>query len=93
MAYSRSFSMPATTGFTLNTSTGAITAANRTTVEGATRTSGVITSTLTLTFTHPTSMGSTKVTGTLNGTQTVNQAANSRSLTSIRLASYRPDNT
>lgn len=93
IAYSRSYSMPATDGFTLNTSTGAITAANRTTVEGAVRTSGVITSTLTITFTYPASMGSTTVTGTLNGTQTVSQAANSRSLTSIRLAPYRPDNT
>ena len=44
--------MPATTGFTLNTSTGAVTGANRTTTTGDARTSGVITSTLTLTFTH-----------------------------------------
>ena len=76
LTYSRNFSMPATTGFTLNTSTGAVTGANRTTTTGDTRTSGVITSTLTLTFTHPASMGSTAVSGTLNGTQTVNQQAN-----------------
>lgn len=68
--------MPATTGFTLNTSTGAVTGANRTTTTGAARTSGVITSTLTLTFTHPASMGSTAISGTLNGTQTVSQQAN-----------------
>ena len=76
LAYSRSFSMPATTGFTLNTSTGAVTGANRTTTTGDARTSGVITSTLTLTFTHPASMGSTAISGTLNGTQTVSQQAN-----------------
>ena len=76
LTYSRNFSMPATTGFTLNTSTGAVTGANRTTTTGDTRTSGVITSTLTLTFTHPASMGSTAVSGTLNGTQTVHQQAN-----------------
>ena len=76
LTYSRNFSMPATTGFTLNTSTGAVTGANRTTTTGDARTSGVITSTLTLTFTHPASMGSTTVSGTLNGTQTVHQQAN-----------------
>lgn len=76
MAYSRSYSMPATTGFTLNTGTGSVTAANRTTVVGNARTSGVITSTFTVTFTHPSTLGSTVVTGTLRGTQTVNQQAN-----------------
>lgn len=76
LTYSRNFSMPATTGFTLNTSTGAVTGANRTTTTGDARTSGVITSTLTLTFTHPASMGSTAISGTLNGTQTVSQQAN-----------------
>ena len=76
LAYSRSFSMPATTGFTLNTSTGAVTGANRTTTTGDARTSGVITSTLTLTFTHPASMSSTAVNGSINGTQTVSQQAN-----------------
>nr|DAY49661.1 MAG TPA: hypothetical protein [Caudoviricetes sp.] len=76
MAYSRSYSMPATDGFTLNTGTGAVTAANRTTVVGNARTSGVITSTFTVTFTHPSTLGSTVVTGTLRGTQTVGQQAN-----------------
>lgn len=76
MAYSRTFSMTNGNGFTINTTNGSVTAANRGTTVGAVRTSNVITSELTATFTHPASMGSTKVNGSIRGTQTVSQQAN-----------------
>ena len=72
----RTFSMTPGNGFTINTTKGSVTAANRGTTVGAVRTSDVITSELTLTFTHPASMGSTKVNGSIKGTQTVSQQAN-----------------
>ena len=72
----RTFSMTNGNGFTINTTNGSVTAANRGTTVGAVRTSNVITSELTLTFTHPASMGSTKVNGSIRGTQTVSQPAN-----------------
>ena len=72
----RTFSMTNGNGFTINTTEGSVTAANRGTTVGAVRTSNVITSELTLTFTHPASMGSTKVNGSIRGTQTVSQQAN-----------------
>lgn len=76
MAYSRTFSMTNGNGFTINTTNGSVTAANRGTTVGAVRTSNVITSEFTATFTHPASMGSTKVKGSIRGTQTVSQQAN-----------------
>ena len=76
MAYSRTFSMTNGNGFTINTTNGSVTAANRGTTVGAVRTSNVITSEFTATFTHPASMGSTKVNGSNRGTQTVSQQAN-----------------
>ena len=72
----RTFSMTNGNGFTINTTNGSVTAANRSTTVGAVRTSNVITSELTLTFTHPASMSSTKVKGSIRGTQTVSQQAN-----------------
>ena len=72
----RTFSMTNGNGFTINTTNGSVTAANRGTTVGNARTSNVITSELTLTFTHPASMGSTKVNGSIRGTQTVSQQAN-----------------
>lgn len=72
----RTFSMTNGNGFTINTINGSVTAANRGTTVGAIRTSNVITSELTLTFTHPASMSSTKVKGSIGGTQTVSQQAN-----------------
>ena len=72
----RTFNMINGNGFTINTINGSVTAANRGTTVGAVRTSNVITSELTLTFTHPASMGSTKVKGSIRGTQTVSQQAN-----------------
>lgn len=76
MAYSRTFSMTNGNGFTINTTNGSVTAANRGITVGAVRTSNVITSEFTATFTHPASMGSTKVNGSIRGTQTVSQQAN-----------------
>ena len=72
----RTFSMTNGNGFTINTTNGSVTAANRGTTVGDVRTSNVITSELTLTFTHPASMSSTKVNGSIRGTQTVSQQAN-----------------
>ena len=72
----RTFSMTNGNGFTINTTNGSVTAANRGTTVGAVRTSNVITSELTLTFTYPASMGSTKVKGSIRGTQTLSQQAN-----------------
>ena len=72
----RTFSMTNGNGFTINTTNGSVTAANRGTTVGAVRTSNVITSEFTATFTHPASMGSTKVNGSIRGTQTVSQQAN-----------------
>lgn len=76
MAYGRTYSMDNGNGFTINTTNGSVTAANRGTTVGAVRTSNVITGEFTATFTHPASMGSTKVKGSIRGTQTVNQQAN-----------------
>ena len=72
----RTFSMTNGNGFTINTTNGSVTAANRGTTVGDVRTSNVITSELTLTFTHPASMSSTKVNGSIRGTQAVSQQAN-----------------
>ena len=76
MAYGRTYSMTNGNGFTINTNNGSVTAENRGTTIGAVRTSNVITGEFTATFTHPASMGSTKVKGSIRGTQTVNQQAN-----------------
>lgn len=72
----RTFNMINGNGFTINTINGSVTAANRGTTVEAIRTSNVITSELTLTFIHPASMSSTKVKGSIRGTQTVSQQAN-----------------
>ena len=76
MTYGRTYSMTNGNGFTINTTNGSVTAANRGTTVGAVRTSNVITSEFTATFTHPASMDSTKVKGSIRGTQTVSQQAN-----------------
>ena len=76
MTYGRTYSMTNGNGFTINTTNGSVTAENRGTTIGAVRTSNVITGEFTATFTHPASMGSTKVNGSIRGTQTVNQQAN-----------------
>ena len=76
MTYGRTYSMTNGNGFTINTTNGSVTAANRGTTVGAVRTSNVITSELIATFTHPASMGSTKVKDSIRNTQTVSQQAN-----------------
>ena len=76
LSVGRTFSMTNGNGFTINTTNGSVTAANRGTTVGAVRNSNVITSELTLTFTYPASMGSTKVKGSIRGTQTISQQAN-----------------
>lgn len=76
MTYGRTYSMTNGNGFTINTTNGSVTAENRGTTIGAVRTSNVITGEFTATFTHPASMGSTKVNGSIRGTQTVSQQAN-----------------
>ena len=76
MTYGRTYSMTNGNGFTINTTNGSVTAANRGTTVGAVRTSNVITGEFIATFTHPASMGSTKVKGSIRGTQTVSQQAN-----------------
>ena len=76
MTYGRTYSMTNGNGFTINTTNGSVTAANRGTTVGAVRTSNVITGEFTATFTHPASMSSTIVSGSIRGTQTVNQQAN-----------------
>jgi hypothetical protein len=76
MTYGRTYSMTNGNGFTINTTNGSVTAANRGTTVGAVRTSNVITGEFIATFTHPASMGSTKVNGSIRGTQTVSQQAN-----------------
>ena len=76
MTYGRTYSMTNGNGFTIHTTNGSVTAANRGTTVGAVRTSNVITGEFTATFTHPASMGSTIVSGSIRGTQTVNQQAN-----------------
>ncbi len=76
MTYGRTYSMTNGNGFTINTTNGSVTAANRGTTVGAVRTSNVITGEFTATFTHPASMSSTIVSGSIRGTQTVSQQAN-----------------
>jgi hypothetical protein len=76
MTYGRTYSMTNGNGFTINTTNGSVTAANRGTTVGAVRTSNVITGEFIATFTHPASMGSTKVKDSIRGTQTVSQQAN-----------------
>ncbi len=72
----RTFSMVNGIVFTLNTTNGSVTAIDRGTTVGGIRSSNGVTSELTLTFTHPASMGSTKVKGSIRGTQVVGQQAN-----------------
>lgn len=78
---SRTWSMVAATGFSINTSTGVVTATNRGTTEGAARSCGNVSSTLNLTLTLTSTYGG----GTLEASDTdtlttpVSQAANTLS--------------
>ena len=83
IGFSRSWSMVAATGFSINSSTGVVTATNRGTTEGAARSCGNVSSTLNLTLTISSTYGG----GTLEASDTdtvnspVSQAANTVSYT------------
>ena len=76
LSFSRTFTMATGNGFSINTSSGNVTAGSRGATIGGVITSPVITSTLTATFVYPSSMSKPSVTSTLNGTQKVDQAQN-----------------
>lgn len=76
LSFSRTFTMATGNGFSINTSSGNVTAGSRGATIGGVIISPVITSTLTATFVYPSSMSKPSVTSTLNGTQTVYQAQN-----------------
>lgn len=76
LSFSRTFTMDTGNGFSINTSSGNVTAGSRGATIGGVITSPVITSTLTATFVYPSSMSKPSVTSTLNGTQKVYQAQN-----------------
>ena len=76
LSFSRTFTMATGNGFSINTSSGNVTAGSRGATIGGVITSPVITSTLTATFVYPSSMSKPSVTSTLNGTQKVYQAQN-----------------
>lgn len=76
LSFSRTFTMATGNGFSINTSSGNVTAGSRGATIGGVITSPVITSTLTATFVYPSSMSKPSVTSTLNGAQTVHQAQN-----------------
>ena len=76
LSFSRTFTMATGNGFSINTSSGNVTAGSRGATIGGVITLPVITSTLTATFVYPSSMSKPSVTSTLKGTQTVYQAQN-----------------
>lgn len=76
LSFSRTFTMATGNGFSINTSSGNVTAGSRGATIGGVIISPVITSTLTATFVYPSSMSKPSVTSTLNGTQAVYQAQN-----------------
>lgn len=91
LAASRSYSMVAATGFSINTSTGVITATNRDTTEGAARSCGNVSSTLDWTLTIDSTYGG----GTLEASDTdilttpVSQQANTRSDAGITYGTWQ----
>lgn len=76
LSFSRTFTMATGNGFSINTSSGNVTAGSRGATIGGVITSPVITSTFTATFVYPSSMSKPSVTSTLKGTQNVYQAQN-----------------
>ena len=76
LSFSRTFTMATGNGFSINTSSGNVTAGSRGATIGGVIISPFITSTLTATFVYPSSMSKPSVTSTLNGTQAVYQAQN-----------------
>ena len=84
---SRVYSMPATTGFSLNTSSGVVTGADRTTVTGSRR-SATITCKFTLSYTNPASVGGNTVSNNKTDTLTVYQQANDVSYSGISISNF-----
>lgn len=76
LSFSRTFTMATGNGFSINTSSGNVTAGSRGATIGGVIISPVITSAFTVTFVYPSSMSKPSVTSTLKGTQTVYQAQN-----------------
>ena len=82
---SRTYSMPATTGFSLNTSNGVVTGADRTTVTGSRR-SATITCKTTISYTNPSTVGGGTVSNSITDTLTVYQQANDVSYGSVSIS-------
>jgi hypothetical protein len=76
MEISRSWSLSSTTGFSIDTNSGVVTAAYRGTTIGAAR-STVVNAKLTFSYTNPSTVGGDTVTGTDTDNITITQAANS----------------
>ena len=75
--YARTYTLETVqNGFTAVAADGTLTATNRGTETGAARTSGNVTSKLTVTFTHKSGYGGTSVSGTLTQSTTCTQGAN-----------------
>ena len=88
----RSYSMTSATGFSINTSTGVVTAADRATTTGGVRYSGNVSSTLTYTITISDTYGggSFKSSGTETLTTPVSQQANSATYGAVTLNASNP---
>lgn len=84
---SRTYSMPATTGFSLNTSNGVVTGADRTTVTGSRR-SATITCKATISYTNPSTVGGGTVSNSITDTLTVYQQANDVSYSDISVPNF-----
>lgn len=84
---SREYSMPNTSGFSLNTSNGVVTGADRTTVTGARR-SATITCKFTLSYTNPASVGGNTVSNNKTDTLTIYQQANDVSYSGISVPNF-----
>lgn len=84
LSFSRSYTMPTSTGFSLNTSTGVVTAANRSTTEGSARSA-----TVTITFTA----NWNGKTSSRNDTSTITQQANTKTYDSVSIEWYHWDET
>lgn len=74
--WTKSFSMPSGNGFSINTSSGVVTATNNTTTSS--RTSNTITRTAKISYTNPASVGGDTVSATLTKTATCTQSAGAK---------------
>ena len=74
--WTKSFSMTSANGFSINTSTGVVTATNNTTTSS--RTSNTITRTAKISYTNPSSVGGDTVSATLTKTATCTQSAGTK---------------